>query len=244
MRNTDADWIAMAKQDPYHAVLTAPEFLDVNLTDQAKALFFQTGVQDIDSILGMIRAHIAPGFSPRRALDFGSGVGRLSIAMSDHVEEVVGIEISPAMIAEARRNCEERATGRNIQFFHHVPEGLVDWVSSLLVLQHIPPTVGIGIVRTLLSRLAPGGVVSLQFTAYRDLNNLHSALQEARYMRFDGQSLEVIEELAAPEGRMSMFDYDMTAVLAAYATAGVRETWVSHVDHGGHHAFWVIGRRD
>jgi ubiquinone/menaquinone biosynthesis C-methylase UbiE len=52
----------------------------------------------------MIRRHINPEFAPRKILDFGCGVGRSPVAFAAMAEEVVGLDVSPAMLREARAN--------------------------------------------------------------------------------------------------------------------------------------------
>jgi SAM-dependent methyltransferase len=243
MRDTDADWVRISESEPYYAVLTAPKFLRENLDENIREEFFRSGAHDIDHVVALIRAHVKPDFAPKRALDFGSGVGRLAIPMAAFADTVIGVDVSPTMLFEARRNKQERAPNKDISFYDHIPNISVEWVSSLLVLQHIPPAVGMTILKDLLNKLVIGGVASLQFTAYRELSHLDEAFSESRYLRFDGQRLDVIEEKIGPEVRMAMYDYDMTSVLAAYASAGVRQMWVEHVNHNGHHAFWVFGQR-
>jgi SAM-dependent methyltransferase len=43
--------------------------------------------------------------SDRRALDIGCGIGRIEQAIAGHLRHIIGIDLSPAMIAEARRRC-------------------------------------------------------------------------------------------------------------------------------------------
>jgi hypothetical protein len=99
-------------------------------------------------------------------------------------------------------------------------------------------------LRTLLSRLRSGGVASINFTAFREPRHIGPAFDEARFVQFDGSRLNVIESTPGPEVRMAMYDYDMTAVLAAYTEAGIHRMSVLHRDFGGHHAFWIIGKKE
>jgi ubiquinone/menaquinone biosynthesis C-methylase UbiE len=57
-----------------------------------------------------------------RVLDFGCGIGRLARAIAKDVRSVVGIDVSPGMIAEAQRRCSDLAnvsfqvgSGRNLE---------------------------------------------------------------------------------------------------------------------------------
>jgi SAM-dependent methyltransferase len=134
MRDTDADWTAISASQPYYAVLTDPAFLAENLTDDVKEAFFRTGSADITAILHMIHQYVDAAFLPESAIDFGSGVGRLVLAMADTVKTVIGVDVSPTMLAEARRNASVRKPERDIWFSDTIPEIETDWVSSLLVL--------------------------------------------------------------------------------------------------------------
>ena len=40
----------------------------------------------------------------RRALDFGCGIGRATIPLAGHFDEVVGVDVAPGMIEQARSN--------------------------------------------------------------------------------------------------------------------------------------------
>ena len=49
------------------------------------------------------------GFAAFNAQGFGCGVGRLTRALADHFERVVGIDVAPSMIAQARAMNREYA---------------------------------------------------------------------------------------------------------------------------------------
>jgi len=52
--------------------------------------------------------------TPRRVLDLGSGTGDSAFALARHwpVAEVVGVDLAPAMVAEARRKTPSQLAGR------------------------------------------------------------------------------------------------------------------------------------
>lgn len=74
-----------------------------------------------------------------RFLDYGCGVGRLAAWLAPQVGEVIGIDPSPAMIAEAHRRV--RATNLRLLAVEGAPRGLphlrVNGVICIWVLQHI-----------------------------------------------------------------------------------------------------------
>ena len=78
-RNDDANWTWIANSLPYFGVLSNDKF--INPTPDSLAEFFATGDRDVEQTLGMIRRRFGD-FTPRSALDFGCGVGRLLIPMA------------------------------------------------------------------------------------------------------------------------------------------------------------------
>jgi cyclopropane fatty-acyl-phospholipid synthase-like methyltransferase len=118
------------------------------------------------------------------ALDFGCGTGRVMIPMAAHFEKVIGVDVAPAMLAEAEKNC--RAAGiKNVTFQRNggdlagIPSPLA-FVHSCLVFQHIPQGRGEAIFSRLIARLGPGGIAAIQLyvgkqggaaAAYRGLRN-------------------------------------------------------------------------
>lgn len=165
------DWEELARREPYFAVLTQEDFLGVEGSDLASAAFFETGEADILSLLAEIASLLGREIPLTSTLDFGCGVGRLTLSLARRAVRVVGCDVAPTMLAHARQNAE-RAGLSNITFIEShelagLSRGQFDFVCSLLVLQHIPPGAGYQIIRTLLSLLAPGGIAALHVTFAR-----------------------------------------------------------------------------
>src|SRR5687768_1349854 len=106
INDSDKDWERFGKTDPYFAVLTAPEFHG-RPSGIEREKFFGSGESHIQTVFAIIREHLDPAFAPARALDFGCGVGRLVLPLTARCPEVTGLDVSQAMLAEARRNCVE-----------------------------------------------------------------------------------------------------------------------------------------
>lgn len=90
---------------------TADKYRAENLDESALAEFFRSGAENMDYILKNIREHLDGGFQPTRALDFGCGVGRITIPMARICPQVVGVDVADSMLEEARRNCIRNAVG-------------------------------------------------------------------------------------------------------------------------------------
>ena len=160
INNSDKDWERFGKTDPYFAVLTAPEFHG-RLSEPERAKFFASGETHIDTILSIIRERLDPSFAPARSLDFGCGVGRLVLPLARRSRDVTGVDVSPSMLAEARRNCDS-AGAKNVTLVQGDDDlsaagGPFDFVHTYIVLQHIPSERGEKLVRNLAAKLAQIG---------------------------------------------------------------------------------------
>ena len=102
------NWTQFGQTDPYCAVVTDEKYRRGQLSADHLAEFFETGRRHVEWTFGMIHRHFQPDLRPRRALDFGCGVGRLVIPLAARCEQVVGADIAPGMLEEAKKNCTQR----------------------------------------------------------------------------------------------------------------------------------------
>jgi len=237
MRDTDRDWERYGRLDPYYGVLSDERFRRDRLTPEARAAFFATGEEEAARLFAVVRAHLAPGFDPRRALDFGCGVGRLLLPVARRCGEAVGVDVSQAMLEEARGNCAAAGV-TNVSLARaddalSAVEGRFELIYSSIVFQHIPVRRGFRILDALLGRLAPGGVGALHFTFRRTRldNRLRAA---AKRVPFAAPVYNLLSGRDRRTPPMQMNCYDAGRVLAALAGHGVRECWLEGTDHGGH----------
>lgn len=159
--SSDDAWEQWGACDPYFSVLTDPKFRAESLTETAKEEFFALGRWHADHVLELCRRHLHAHFNPARVLDFGCGVGRVLIPFAANADEVVGMDISASMLAEARRNCEQRGL-RNVVLLPSDDRLSAagtdfDLVHCAIVLQHIPLERGRAIFAELVRRVRPGG---------------------------------------------------------------------------------------
>lgn len=141
---TDADslikvgkkWEVLAKSDPMWAILSDPDKMGNKWNAEE---FFLTGRIEIETLMNYIESSFS--ISGRSwALDFGCGIGRLSLALAKYFDYVAGMDISDTMI----RKAQQKATfnekiiyvlnkSNNILF----EDNKFDLIYSNIVLQHI-----------------------------------------------------------------------------------------------------------
>jgi SAM-dependent methyltransferase len=233
-RDTDADWREIGATEPFWGVLTDPRFKSENLTAENVESFYGSGVDHVTEIVERLRRQTgaAPG---GRALDFGCGAGRLSEAMTAHVDQVVGYDISPGMLEKAR--LRQGA----VHYTDALPDGPFDWINSFIVFQHIPPERGAPLMEALLDRLAPGGHVSLHVTVWRDAH-----LEPARMpglLRLRRAIAQARGRIKTASGLIMMYDYDLSSLVRSFQRHGVEEINLVATNHGGHHGVILLGRR-
>ena len=239
MLNSDKHWEQFGRTDPYFAVLTHEKYQAANLDDAGKREFFHTGQADVERALGVVREQLDPDFTPETSLDFGCGVGRLTIPLASLCRRAVGVDVSPSMLAEARRNAE--ALGRPNAEFLQGSDGLpeiaetFDFVISLIVFQHIPVERGERQLRRLIGLLNPGGAAALHFTYFFD------APREAKRVAWARTRVPLAHGLfnlmdGRPFGEplMQMNQYDLNRVMLALQQAGCERTHLRLTNHGGH----------
>ena len=172
-QNTDKSWEKLGKEDPYYWVTTIDEYVDEKWSDETQKKFFEESTKYVHSILEIIHRHIDPNFTPTNALDFGCGVGRVTIPLSKICKTVVGTDVSSTMLKEAEKLSTQEET-ENITFVKGDDElskvkGTFNFIHSIYVFQHIPFNRGKKILNKLLSSLEPDGVGVLQFLVHNEL---------------------------------------------------------------------------
>jgi SAM-dependent methyltransferase len=219
-RDTDKDWEAIAKQDPYWGVLSVDEFRGKELGEGDLVKFFQSGDVFIGNLMGLIHAHIARDFSPRRTLDFGCGVGRLLAPLARISQEVVGVDVAPEMLKICRSNMQRLGISNYSLALSDdrlsQVNGEFGFINTYIVLQHIPPERGYRILSSLLSKLQIGGCGSIQLTYGKDRQYLQHEIGAARAYRRDGNTIVDLlpVEDASAIGKIVMYDYDLNQIVA------------------------------
>jgi SAM-dependent methyltransferase len=180
--NPSDQWERLGRDDPYYGVYSVDEFRGRELDRGARERFFTSGRDYIDGLLADVQRLVDPGFTPDRALEYGCGVGRLLIPLAQRSRELVGVDVSPSMLAEAAQNCEEfgvsGVTLIGIEAMGHQKPDF-NFVHSALVLQHVPTRDGERILLQLVQLLRPGGVAAIHvpIAAKRHLAVFNAAMK-------------------------------------------------------------------
>jgi len=154
-------WNRLAKQNALGAILT----IDGKLGDWNVAEFLATGKADVDRFMDDLN-RLSPGTAHGHALDFGCGVGRITRGLAEHFTEVVGADVSPSMIdqAKARHADSDRITwvvNRKPHLKRFATDSF-DVIYCRMVLQHIRPRIVVGYIAELIRVLKPDGVLMFQ----------------------------------------------------------------------------------
>lgn len=148
------DWDARAAEDARFFIATGAAS-----SDEA---FRESGKHDLE---GAILCGVELD-RDAEVLEIGCGIGRLLVPLSERVAVAHGVDISPAMIEQARSfssvrsNVHLSATDGTLSGF---PDASLDFVYSYIVFQHVPDRASIETyVREAARVLRPGGLLRFQ----------------------------------------------------------------------------------
>ena len=162
IRELGKTWNELGENDPLWSILSSP-VKKGNRWDVTE--FFQTGVQDVEAIIEYLQSFdILP--SGGQALDFGSGVGRLTQALTKFFGEVHGVDIAPSMVrlAQQYNRYPEKCiyhlnTSTDLALFD---DQTFDFIYSIITLQHMEPEYSRRYIQEFLRVLRPFGVLLFQ----------------------------------------------------------------------------------
>jgi SAM-dependent methyltransferase len=146
-----------------------------------------------------------------RVLSLGCGDGSIEMRLASHVGEIVGVELSPVAIEQARARAGTAGIG-NITF--HVSDvaalragdfGRFDYVAAFAFLHHLPDSGIRSVLRDARGALNPGGAFYSSDPSVRRLVGRFAGLVRKTYERFhspDERELDPVKlcELASAAG--------------------------------------------
>ncbi len=163
------NWTTFGQRDPLYAIMT-----DAGKENGGwdESEFFATGVREVERYFDIVvRLTAEQRTEPLRlvrALDFGCGVGRLTQALAGLYREVVGVDISPTMLEQARKYNQRDGVSFDLNDppdLSFLCSGSFDFILSLITLQHDEPQYQLGYLQQFMRLLRPGGVAAFQMMA-------------------------------------------------------------------------------
>ena len=159
------NWEAFGDDDPLFGVLSDPTKRGGRWDPDE---FFASGVAHVQLLLRRL-ADARASFEAGSCLDFGCGVGRLTVPLSASFQRTVGVDIARPMVRAA---VAHRPAGARCEFIVNrdphlgrFADGMFDVVHSCLVLQHIPPEYRSSRIAEFFRVAKRGGLVVFQLPA-------------------------------------------------------------------------------
>ncbi len=235
LKQLQNNWESFGNEDPYWAILTDPtaKHNAWNIDE-----FFKTGEVSIQHLLNKLERLNIP-WTSHKALDFGCGVGRLSLALAHHFDQVIGVDIASSMIQLANKHNSQKKKLRYVQIdnpaLDEIGEERFDFIHTVLTLQHIEPKYAKQYVKQFIHLLKPDGLLYFQIptkppkgivgwllkmlptawlNVYRKWKNNHAPIMEMHWI-----SKETIERL------IQLNDAKIIHSYSEHKTGGFENTW-------------------
>ena len=161
LEDVKSNWDALGRENPLWAILSSHDEWNVGA-------FFETGRREIQEMLVQLEE-----FDLRptgRALDFGCGAGRLTQALAEHFDSVVGVDVARSMISLAK---EYNQRGDKCRFVLNEAADLscfddasFEFLYTNIVLQHVGTELAKGYLNEFFRIVAPGGIMVFQVPSH------------------------------------------------------------------------------
>lgn len=245
MLSTDKAWEKFGREEPYFGVLADDRFTAGNIGANRDD-FFASGRWTVSRMIKRFEKHFG-ALARGRALDHGCGVGRLSLPLAELFDDVVALDISPSMLAEARMNAA-RFKAPNVCFAVANDDlseasGEYDFVNSYMTLQHIRVRRGLRILSRLLSKVRPGGGFHIHVSIRTDRLRSRALWWASHHI----PGVKIWQNVCA--GRrwnapaMQMNNYPLNRIAVLLASHGISAFVISTEQHASFLTCSVMGRR-
>jgi SAM-dependent methyltransferase len=162
-------WTQLGLSRPHFSVLTHRRFLPENIAGSLEH-FWGTGQLEATRVADMVHHHGGADLAGKTCVEFGCGVGRVTMGLARHCAMVHAYDISATHLALARHRARETAA-TNVVF--HLCSGDVlanlescDLFYSTIVFQHNPPVIITRLIRNALRSLKQAGIAIFQVPTY------------------------------------------------------------------------------
>ena len=133
--------------------------------------FVRTGDAEVDVYLDRLGWGALP--SNTRVLEIGSGIGRMTAALTRRFDAVTASDVDAAFLERCRETVARFGRVTGLRTVHiadghsiNLPDRSMDLVFSYITLQHCRPSDAIGLTRESFRVVTPGGWVALNFRTW------------------------------------------------------------------------------
>ena len=161
-------WESYGQDETYWSVLTADSFLKENINKDIIENFYDTGKSTMRYIENTLkRCDEWEKLSRQNCMEYGCGVGRVTVQLAKVFKNVTGLDISHGHLKLAEKRINNLCiTNINFQRVQNLDElgqlPKYDFIFSVIVLQHNPPPVIAVIIETFFKLLKVSGSVMFQ----------------------------------------------------------------------------------
>lgn len=164
-----AAWTHLGLSRPHFSVLTNKIYLPENLENNLDN-FYTSGENEAARTGRMLERHGVTDLSDKVCVEYGCGVGRVTMGLARRCKYIHGYDISQGHLDLAKQRAKELDIG-NCRF-HLCSDNLLeplekcDFFYSVIVFQHNPPPVIRHLIRNALRALNTGGIAIFQVPTY------------------------------------------------------------------------------
>lgn len=178
------NWEGLAKNDALWSILTDKSKKGEKWNPEE---FFKSGKMEVDAAIQILLNNGVVISKKQLAMDFGCGAGRLTRALTDHFEKVVGIDASQTMVDIARTGNADLKSNLSFQLNEKddlsiLPTNSVSFALSFIVLQHIPFPQSLKFVSEFVRILEKDGIAVFQVPV-KDVRKLSAFQRFKSFMR-------------------------------------------------------------
>ena len=164
-------WSKMGEDEPFYSVINSDRFRHRDISAAAIDQFYNSGEADICRAEEYLSRHGRALPQDGLCVDYGCGVGRVTLWLARRCKRVLAIDVSDAHLRIARQALAERGIS-NVEFYLlrersdlSMLKG-IDFFYSMIVLQHNPPPLIAEILQHAFEGLNEGASAFFQVPTY------------------------------------------------------------------------------
>jgi SAM-dependent methyltransferase len=160
-------WEHLGDTRAHHSVLTNKDFLP-NSLEQNIGAFWKSGENEVKEIEAILKRHKLNIEEIKTAVEYGCGVGRVTVPLSKRVRAMHAYDISRPHLEYAKEHANEECATINFNIVSDPLGKLLpcDLFYSRIVFQHNPPPIIYKLIENAMEALNPGGIAIFQVPIY------------------------------------------------------------------------------